>query len=272
MKQRSRTLEIVIAVLALLTIAATLVIASDSTTLESLPPAPTAVVEDSCARPTPEIAGDCAMQEAAILASTVQLVMRTDCHDEGGVINKAMDVSLGTVLSDRYVVTHNHFTEPLTETVAGCVTSLDLVGAGGRLLLKNAPMQAYEARLAGPEMILLDFGDYGLLTTLGLLSAACNPAASAMLLPGMEVAQVDWDGARMFVRWVTLTNVRREAGAGVVELDYFAAHGASGGGVFYEGFHIANNWYRTSLQTATGDRTEESTVAALNSCAFVTAQ
>jgi hypothetical protein len=85
------------------------------------------------------------------------------------------------------------------------------------------------------------------------------------LQPGMEVAQIDWDGQIAHVDWVRVTAVHFEGDTPYLELDNFVQQGASGGGVFYEGVHIANNWFRSTDRTAdSGEVVRQASVAALN--------
>jgi hypothetical protein len=48
-----------------------------------------------------------------------------------------------------------------------------------------------------------------------------------------------------------------------LELNYFVQFGASGGGVFFDGYYLANNWYRRSDESAAGVIVGQYTIAAL---------
>jgi hypothetical protein len=81
----------------------------------------------------------------------------------------------------------------------------------------------------------------------------------------MEVAQVDWDGVTAHVEWVRVTAVYATGDTPQMELDNFVEQGASGGGVFYEGVHVANTWLRQTERTAdSGEVLRQYSIAALN--------
>ena len=62
-----------------------------------------------------------------------------------------------------------------------------------------------------------------------------------------------------------MTAVQAEAATPQAVLENFVEQGASGGGVFYDGVHVANNWFRsTDRQAETGDVLRQYSVAALN--------
>ena len=62
------------------------------------------------------------------------------------------------------------------------------------------------------------------------------------LLPEMEIAHINWDGATAQVDWVTIDKVITKRGVPRLELASVVRPGASGGGVFWNGYHIANSW------------------------------
>ena len=98
-------------------------------------------------------------------------------------------------------------------------------------------------------MLVLDFKEYGgvdFFDSVGVPSADFKAWDSLSLQPGMEVAQVDWDGSTAAVKWVQINGIRAVEGTPVLELTSFVTEGASGGGVFWNGYHIANNWSRAT--------------------------
>jgi hypothetical protein len=89
----------------------------------------------------------------------------------------------------------------------------------------------------------------------------------------MEVAQIDWDGATAHVEWVVIEDVVMNDGTPRLELANAVMRGASGGGVFWNGYHIANNWSQaTTYDANSGAVTRQYSVAALNSTAVVEAE
>ena len=118
-------------------------------------------------------------------------------------------------------------------------------------------------------MLVLDFKEYsgvGFFDSVGVPSAEFKAWDSLSLQPGMEVAQVDWDGSTAAVNWVKINSIRVVEGVPALELASFVAQGASGGGVFWNGYHIANNWSRaTELAQNSEAIIRQYSVAALDS-------
>ncbi len=119
------------------------------------------------------------------------------------------------------------------------------------------------------ETLILDFGGYwgeSPFGSDGLVSAKFQDWESLPLRPGLEVAQVDWNGVQAHIDWVTIDEIRLEEGIPTLVLANFVSRGASGGGVFWNGTHIANTWFRV---TATDKQSQKIvrryTAAALNS-------
>lgn len=91
------------------------------------------------------------------------------------------------------------------------------------------------------------------------------------LRPGMEVAQLNWDGQNTHVDWVRVSRIDLDNGTPVVRLENYVAPGASGGGVFYAGHHIGNNWFRRAdMQFSAGTSVKKWTFAALNETGLAT--
>jgi hypothetical protein len=165
-----------------------------------------------------------------------------------------------SVKDGRYLVTHNHYDEALSNVLQqgdpeGLVTIYGF-NSDGQLIFQVAA-QDVSARVAGSEAVLLDFGETG---GLGFFDALAVPSAgylaqpSSALRPEMELAQIDWDGTTTHVDWVKILSVSSKAGVPIVTVDNCVGHGASGGGVFWQGQHIGNNWSRSSqCSQAAGD-------------------
>jgi hypothetical protein len=236
------------------------IVASDPVAINEVPNAAVSA-HQRCAAPTPENIALCKAEAAEILATTVRLELR-----------KAPDAkrSIGhaTIVAGRYLLTHNHFNLSLEEINDNFLGTLTVTNAQGGTILDTAPFEAFDVLVATPEMLIFDFGPYGglgLFGMLGLSSAKFDPQRVAQIRPGMEVAQIDWDGSTAHVDWVQVKEVREENGLPVLVLDNFVEQGASGGGVFYEGYHLANNWFRSTVEGVDGSVVEQYSVAALDS-------
>jgi hypothetical protein len=221
-------------------------------------------VGPSCATPsTPEEVERCNQLEQQILASTVRLVWQIDDWDEEARETDTFNTnSHATVKQGRYLVTHNHL-DP-TWTLVG----VSIYRANGELIWQTL-MTNVSVVLQDTETVVYDFGTLngqGLFTALGVPSAQFASWHDLSVQTGMEVAQVDWNGATAHVDWVTINSVTTDDGTPSIELDNYARNGASGGGIFLNGCHIANNWYRvrTSIPVF-GIVLWQFTVGALNS-------
>jgi hypothetical protein len=185
-------------------------------------------------------------------------------------------VGHATVKAGRYLVTHNHtHIVSLSDRKDGEIVQLSVSTADGDLIWEG-PLAAISVALEDPETLVLDFGthkDQGFLTTLGLPSVEFKAWESLSLSPGMEVAQIDWDGATAHVEWVVIEDVVMDNGTPRLELANSVIRGASGGGVFWKGYHIANNWSQaTTYDANSGAVTRQYSVVALNSTAVVEAE
>lgn len=219
----------------------------------------------SCAVPTPEIVAACQAQAGRILAATVRLELIAIRPDGDG---QELITGHGTVMAGRYVLTHNHYGLTPEEFGNGRLISLTVYKSDGSLALKDVRPASLSAKAMAPEALLLDFGDYGgqgLFDVAGLASAEFTGDTFDSLQPGMELAQIDWDGAAARVVWTRLTAVRAAGGTVYVELDSFVERGASGGGVFYHGIHVANTWSRTTdIRGEKGEIVRRSSLATIN--------
>lgn len=226
-------------------------------TASTIDPAATA---PSCANPTPDLAPACQQMAQRILASTV----RVEFHGSAGGIGHA------TVIGGRYLVTHNHY--PITAAALnsggeGLVTAVSLYKANGDIILLKSPLSYFTVVVEESEMLVLDFNVYsgvGFFDSLGVPSAEYNHGDSSNLLAGGEVAQIDWDGTTAHVDWVQIVSVPGGDRPARLEIDNFVEQGASGGGVFYRGVHIANNWTRQIDRLESGEIVRQYSVAALN--------
>jgi hypothetical protein len=200
-----------------------------------------------CGQPTVN-AERCATQEAQILASVVRIILHAN-FQIGGQTDFRGNVGHATVMSGRYLVTHNHFSidlVALSPTNTQGLTGFSLYTALGKRLVDNAPISTFQVSAQDSQTLVLDFGeDY--FNKLNLPSASFMVAEDANLTIGMEVAQIDWDGARAYVVWTTVTQVSHQASSPHLELDHYAMVGASGGGVYWRGHHIANNWMHVTI-------------------------
>ena len=82
--------------------------------------------------------------------------------------------------------------------------------------------------------------------------------------PGTAVAQLDWDGRMAHVDWVLVEEVLEEGGTRVLVLSDELLQGAAGGGVFWQGYHIANNWMSGEVVDEGGSVVRQFSKAALN--------
>ena len=80
-------------------------------------------------------------------------------------------------------------------------------------------------------------------------SATVGGVSSTGVQLGDRVAVIDWDGVNAgstHVVWANVTAVTYHEGIPSLQVDVNVHFGSSGGGVFFNGVHIANNW-QTSL-------------------------
>ena len=101
---------------------------------------------------------------------------------------------------------------------------------------------------ADRESVVLDFGEKdgrGVFEDAGFSSAEFRETSLTALQPGMEVAQVDWDGWSSHIDWTTIEAVTTVSETPIVKLSDCIRSGASGGGLFWQGVHIGNNWSRS---------------------------
>jgi hypothetical protein len=221
----------------------------------------------------------CLEMERKILATTLRIEIRTwIIYIEGQGYTTLSSNGHGTVVGDRYFLTHNHFDLPLLQLLSdgkdGEFAEVNLYAAEGELLWQGSLTTAAVA-LDDSETLLLEFEDRngnGLFETLGLPSAEFAAGEVATLTVGTEGAQINWDESQAQVQWATVQGTLTERGTPIVRLDDCLVPGASGGGVFVGGIHVANNWSRSvgCGETDIGEAVKHST-AALNSAELVAA-
>ena len=219
-------------------------------------------VEPSCTNPTAALAQECAAMEQQILAATVRLELFHGANGGRGH---------GTIVAGRYLITHNHYpisAAALANGEESGVTAVSVFKANGDVILQEAPLSFFTVAAVYPQILVLDFGEYGgvgFFDSVGVPSAEFKAWESLPLQPGMEVAQVDWDGSTAFVKWVHIDDIVTVDGIPALELASFVTQGASGGGIFWKGYHIANNWSRaTELSQDSETIIRQYSVAALD--------
>lgn len=229
--------------------------------------APT-VAEADCATPAATDGARCRELEAVILASTVRLELtRLAVNGNGYYAPVKRGASHATVVAGRYLLTHDHFGLDPANLRAWRDLTMTVYRSDGQVVLQDVPYGAFAVIVVSPGVLLFDFrerGDAGLFEVLGLPSAPIDLQQTAEVQPGDIVAQVNWDGHSARVDWVRIKEIRDENGIPSLILDNFVEPGASGGGVFHDGYLLANNWFRRTERTLDGDLLQQYTAAALN--------
>ncbi len=225
----------------------------------------------SCTYPTPEKVEECKQLERQILASTVRVEWNLWVAKDGNsMMYTCVRKSIGhaTIKEGRYLVTHNHWDLLLSDLGRGERVTLSVFSATGKPIWLETPLEVITIVEAGSETLVLDFGDFGaqgLFALLGIPSAEFMIWEAIPVQSGMEVAQVNWDGTTARVDWVTVDEVIIRNGVARLELVSTVIDGTSGGGVFWNGYHIANTWYRvTERRFWDGKLVRQYSVAALN--------
>lgn len=211
--------------------------------------------------------------EQSILASTLRIEIRTwIIYVKGQGYTTLSSNGHSTVLEGRYLLTHNHFKLPLLDLLAddfnGELATITLYTADGNFLWRG-PLTTAGVAFDDSETLLIEFLDKdgrGLFESLGVPSADFMAGEEAPVAAGSAVAQINWDQNRAFVQWTKVQVVLNEEDTPVVRLADCLIPGASGGGVFINGAHIANNWSRsTGCGKASYDEALHHSTAALNS-------
>jgi hypothetical protein len=233
---------------------------------------PSAQNEISCLRPASyEMKIHCANLEANLLAVTVRIEMHAQYNLQGHNYTK-VHPSHATIMAGRYLVTHNHFKFALTETAARGEEgyfAISLRSADGAPILDQASLDAFTIVHADAQTLVLEFltpQGNGLFSALGLPSANFADWQIANLHPGTELAQIDWNGTRAHVDWVQIDNMQLYDAVPQLQVNNFARFGCSGGGIFWQGQHIGNNWARNVEENPANDEiTRRYSIVALNS-------
>lgn len=195
-----------------------------------------------------------------ILAVTVRIEMHAD---------DAFGQSHATVVDGRYLVTHNHFYYSLRDRGGTGYTAVTLRRANGDLLLEKAPLSSFRVVHEDTQALVLEFVDrngQGLFDTLGIHSAQILDWKSVPWVAGLELAVVDWNNQTAHVDWVGV--VAGELGGKVpnVQVNNPTIYGASGGGAFWNGYHVGNIFAWCLERDAQTNRVVRSfTLLALNS-------
>ena len=230
--------------------------------------------EDLCAQAALASSLTCETLEQQILASVVRLSVRGPAVDDHG--QYADSIGHGTVVAGRFLVTHNHFPVDvafLEQVPHNGAAAVSLYRASGEKIVLEALPDVFTVVYEDRETLVLDFGtieDKGFFEAKGLQSARLSTWPEIQLGPGMHVAQVDWDGERAHIDWVAVDKIVTQEGTPRLVLSHGVSRGASGGGVFWNGYHIANNWSLVESIGTNGTVLSQVTVAALNSEAVAT--
>jgi len=226
-------------------------------------------VIDNCGQPSILNTRHCRELEDQILNSTVRMMVESwvvNPGEEGYDISYSMGHA--TVMEDRYLVTHNHFNVPLNirprEGDPESYTVIYLYNTSGEPLFKG-PLSDFELAREDVETLVFAYKEKGLFEELGFSSAEFEAWPSLPLEAGMEVAQIDWDGTTTRVDWVKVQSVNVDEGAPRLVLADGVLPGASGGGIFLQGTHVANNWQLHEKVGAGGVVIEATSTVALNS-------
>lgn len=224
--------------------------------------------QQSCAQPTGKVAQACREIERRILAATVRIELQgwSVAENESGY-NIDYTVGHATVRDGGYLVTHNHFSIPLSirshNEESEVYTVITLSDSNGEALFKGS-IADFELAWEDPETLVFAYKGEDLFQDTGIVSAEFSDWSSVPLKAGMEVAQVDWDGMTTRVDWTTVREVNVEDGVPRLVLADSVTLGASGGGIFWRGIHIANNWLLVQHYDELGEL-HEMTKVALNS-------
>ena len=233
---------------------------------------PTPALSDSNSRNNTSrlVRGQRDAYEKQILASVVRFVVTGPSKaDPAEVIGER---GHGTIIDGRYLIVHNHFDIDLSvfahESFSDCA-SFTMYSASGYMILREMPPPLFKVIIEEKQTLVLDFGanDDGLrfFDWFRVPSAPFISWQELELLPGMEVAQVNWDGTTTWIDWITVREVITDEGTPRLKLENSIAHGSSGGGVFWNGFHIANNWMLVHYRAGNNPDLSQYSIAALNS-------
>lgn len=223
-----------------------------------------------CADATPADERACARLERQILASTVRFKIIGPSNTDHNQISEG--VGHGTVKDGRYLVVHNHFSVDLTvfadESYTGDA-SISMYDGFGDLFAWEVRPPLFTVTVVEPETLVLDFGTdstgKGFFESWGLQSATFMNWQEESPRAGQEVAQVVWDYRYTTIEWVLIKEVITVDDIPRLNLSSQLLKGASGGGVFFNGNHIAVNWLTVRLLWEGSEVLEQFSTVALNS-------
>lgn len=210
---------------------------------------------------------NCAQVEADILRSTLRLhlqVWRVKADESGYDVDES--IGHATLRDGRYLVTHNHYALLEQAGLPDNSISVALFDSNGRYLF-SLPLIDFNVTLEADETLVFEMkSDYMVaqLAAAGIQSATFADWRSLQLQAGMQVAQVDWDGLVSRVDWPTVVEVITEEDVPRLVLDDGVTVGSSGGGIFWNGVHIANTWRMIEYLDSAGNITNATSVAPLN--------
>jgi hypothetical protein len=209
---------------------------------------------------------NCQELEAAILSATVRVHLQVwrILPDESGY---DLDESIGhaTLRDGRYLVTHNHYALLEHAGMPDTAISVALYDHTGRYLF-SSPLTDYRISQAGAETLVLEMKNdfHRDQLAAAITSASFAGYRSLKLRQGTAVAQVDWDGRVSRVDWTAVEEVITRDGLPRLLLSDGITGGGSGGGVFWNGVHIANNWQSHERLDAQGNILFATSLAPLN--------
>jgi len=218
-----------------------------------------------------ELRVSCRQMEAQILAATVRIEMNGYYLVGGQRLSLTKGgKSHATVIGDRYLVTHNHFRYSLLEEAAvdgEGYTGISLRTMDGKLVLENASLSIINIAYEDEEILVLELVDeqrQNLLEKMNLHSAKALDWESVDWEMGMEIAHIDWNGVKAHINWVQVEKVITD-GVVHIEVDSYAMKGSSGGGAYWNGYHIGNILaHNLEKDFTTGEVTRLYTMIALN--------
>lgn len=262
----------------LVTILAALIIATSAfAAIDNYNPVAAGEPQTISTDPTPLTAATRRELETKILATTVRIEMQ-GWNKIGPTLQPISNggKSHATIVAGRYLVTHNHFGFDLTALASDeeeGYTGITLRKADGSLLLENAPLNSFTIAHADLETLVLEFvdeNDNGLFDALGQPSAETLAWDAVPWQVGTELAHIDWDKDTAHVDWVTVDAVNLDGEVPHLQVSNFAQDGASGGGAFWNGYHVGNNWAKNvEKDPQTNEVTRLYTIIALNSAEVV---
>lgn len=209
----------------------------------------------------------CVAEEEAILGSTVRIHLqfwRVKERERGYWLDES--IGHATLREGRYLITHNHYALLKEAGSPPGAISVALYDARGRFLFA-APLSDYDVSWAEGETRVFEMKYpymQARLAAAGISSATFAVWQSLDLKAGQKVAQIDWDGQVSRVDWTTIESIVTGDGATHLLLSDGVEVGGSGGGVFWNGIHIGNNWQAVDHVDEAGNIVRVTSVAYLN--------